>query len=62
MREDVSKTVCAAAVDFCFLTPNGRPAIFGYLLYNTYSLNNNSECLFVGAPHKHKDFRRAFEK
>ena len=36
---------------------------FGCVLYNTYSMNNNSECLFVGAPHKHyKDFRKAFEK
>ena len=40
----------AAKVDFCFLTQYARLAIFGYLLYNTFSKNNNSECLFVGAP------------
>ena len=59
----------AATVDFCFLLfdnkwhHDARLAIFGYLLYNTYGMNNNSECLFVRASHRHaKDFRRAFEK
>ena len=55
----------AAIIVVCFLTQKwhqyARLAIFGYLLYNTYGMNNNSECLFVRAPDRHyKDFRRAF--
>ena len=57
----------AAKVDFCFfgtkLQHYARLAIFGHLLYNTYGMNNNSDCLFVSAPHRHyRGFRRAFEK
>ena len=67
MREDDANTVpYAAKVDFYFLTPNGInmpdwPSLA--IFYNTHGINNNSECLCVGAPHRHyKDFRRAFEK
>ena len=59
----------ADKVDFCFLLFDTKwhqyasLAIFGYLLYNTYGMNNNSECLFVGATQRHyTDFRRVFEK
>ena len=57
----------AAKVYFCFFDTkweqHARLAIFGYLLYNTYGMNNNSECLFVGTSRRHyKEFTRAFEK
>ena len=63
----MSAILYAVKVGFCFLTPNGIS------IYQTYHLwpfalqylriNNNSQCLFVGAPHRHyKDFRRYFEK
>ena len=42
---------------------NARLAILGYLLCSTHGLNNNSELMFVGAPHRHyKASRIAFRK
>ena len=54
-------------VDFCFLTPNGTNMpdwpYLAVFFYNTYGMNNNSKCMFVGAPYRHyNDFREAFEK
>ena len=40
-----------------------RLVIFGYLLCSTHGLNNNSEFMFVGAPHRHyKASRIPFRK
>ena len=45
-------------VIFCFLTqmasicPTGHLWPSSLLLYNTYGMNNNSKCMFVGAPHR----------
>ena len=62
MREDVSNTVCGLGRFLRFDTTwrqYARLAIFSYLLFNTYVMNSNSKCIFVGAPHRYyTDFRK----